>query len=243
MAYEGMMNPVMQDQARCVANCMGCGAQPQCLIARSRITDVQHWNGLVQSQQNLASGKALFEAGAPASSVYSVRAGCVKTFTIDADGHERVLGFHLPGDIIGLEAFGQSQYNMHAVALTPSQVCAIPRASMTEVVAGSAELLHRLVERLSHSLRAALTLAGDYTADQRVASFLLEMQRRLSPLPGKPMRLPMSRRDIANYLRLATETVCRVLTRFEQQGLVKVEERRIDILAPAELQRSASSGV
>ena len=220
---------------RTAPNCLMCPASANCLVGDAGHDSMLRWNSILQVQMSVAQGASIFDLGDVASAVFTVRAGCIKTFTVDHDGHERVRGFHLPGDIVGLDALGGERHVAHAIAVMPSQICRVPRAALLKLLAETPSLMLRLVERLSSNLGSALTLAGDYSADQRVAAFLLSMQERLNPLPGAAAKLPMGRRDIANYLRMATETVCRVLTRFEQQGLIKTQERVFRVLNPAAL--------
>ena len=90
---------------------------------------VAQWNALVQSHVSLAeAGRTLFAAHDPANAIYVVRAGCVKSVTIDDEGNERVRGFHLPGDLVGLDALGTERYPASAVAVVPSQVCRVPKS-------------------------------------------------------------------------------------------------------------------
>ena len=221
-------------------NCLMCPAASTCVIHDLSRDTVVEWNSLVQAHVSLSSsGKALFEAGDAMSALYVVRAGCVKTVTVDDEGNERVRAFHLPGDLVGLDALHAARYPASAIAVVPSQLCRIPKAVAMQKLAQNPELAQRLFERMSSNLGSALALSGDYTADQRVAAFLINMQSRLNPLPGTPARLPMARRDIANYLRLATETVCRVLTRFVAGGLIQADDRRIKLLKSAQLQSLA----
>jgi len=245
MAYEGFAPDMVAAPAAgtrsCPSSCQHCPSRRSCLAADLGTEETRRWSELVSNVNNLAAGKTLFECGDVAQTVYSVRAGCIKTFTLDADGNERVRGFHLAGDVIGLDALTQDRYPMHAVAVAPTQVCQVSRNELRQFATLTPALMNRLVESLSHSLRSALSLAGDHSAEQRVAAFLLHMHSRLEPLPGRPLRLPMGRRDIANYLRLATETVCRVLTRFEQAGHVAVRDREVTLRAPAALRELAQS--
>ncbi len=221
-------------------NCLMCPAASACMVHDLPRETVIEWNRLVQTHVSLSSsGKALFEVGDAMNAIYVVRAGCVKTVTVDDDGNERVRGFHLPGDLIGLDALHAERYPSSAIAIVPSQLCRIPRTLAVEKLAQNPVLAQRLFERMSSNLGSALALSGDYTADQRVAAFLINMQSRLNPLPGAAARLPMARRDIANYLRLATETVCRVLTRFAAGGLIQADDRKIRLLKSAQLQSLA----
>jgi len=210
-------------------NCQLCPASGTCLIQGSCAEDIARWNALAQNFLSLpAAGKNLFDAGAPTSALYIVRAGCLKSCTIDAEGQERVRAFYLPGDIIGLDALGSDAYPCSVVTVVPSQVCKIPKAQVMSLLSTAPSLMQRLLARTSRELAQALTLAGDYTAEQRVAAFLLALHQRLGGTTTT-MRLPMPRRDIANYLRLATETVCRVLTRFQSKGWIDSDDKKLTV--------------
>ncbi len=214
---------------RCKPNCAMCPAGVRCFTAGVSGAELAAWNELVQTHVPLFPGHgALFAAGDTAENLYLVRAGCVKTYTVDEDGNERIRGFHLPGDLIGLDALSRKHHPCTAAAVEPSQVCVIPRVRILAEMPRSPLLMQRLLERTSRELSAALSLSGDFTADQRVAAFVLSMQERLSP-NGEKLRLPMTRRDIGNYLRLATETVCRVITRLEHQGVLESRDRALSI--------------
>ncbi len=213
----------------CKTRCVLCPVSGACLIRGAAREEIERWSASVEGQLSLATaGKTLFEAGAVANAIYIVRAGCLKGFTVDEDGTERVRGFYLPGDFIGLDALGMTNYPATVVAVTPSQACRMPVSQVRRLMAESPALMQRLLDRTSRELAQALTLAGDYTAEQRLAAFLLTMQQRLGS--ESAVKLPMTRRDIGNYLRLATETVCRVLTRFESQGRIRSDSKTVRVV-------------
>lgn len=202
-------------------NCLACPVSGQCPV-EDRLCDT-----IAESTQSAPSislphsGKPLYAAGTPAFAIYVVRAGCLKTVTHDADGNEHVRGFHFPGDLVGLDAVGASTYPSSAVAVSPSQVCRLSKGQLRQLFKTQPDQLRRLLEHTSRELRDALALSGNFTAEQRVAGFLVEMEQRLATKPGDGFSLPMTRRDIANRLRLATETVCRVLARFVDHGWLR----------------------
>lgn len=219
-------------------NCLMCPAASACLTRGISQDLISQWNGAVQNHLSLGRpGKALFETGDAANAIYVVRAGCIKSLTVDGDGNERVRAFHLPGEIVGLDAWGAEHHPSTAVAVVPSQVCRIPKLAALQKLAESPLLAQRLLERFSHDLAQAQALAGDFTADQRVAGFLLAMRARLAR--STALKLPMTRRDIANFLRLATETVCRVLTRFESRGWIRSDEKNLQLANESALLRLA----
>jgi CRP/FNR family transcriptional regulator len=227
------------DALACHLRCTVCPTAAACVIRGATRAEIERWNGAVEATVSLASpGKTLVEAGMPANAIYTVRAGCLKSFTVDADGTERVRGFYLPGDIVGLDALGGDSFPATIVAVTPSQVCKIPAAAVRRLMAESPFLARRLLDRTSAELAHALTMAGDYTAEQRLAAFLLSMRQRLGAASGD-LKLPMTRRDIANYLRLATETVCRVLARLEHQGQIRSDSKTVRLVDARALRATA----
>lgn len=220
--------------------CHHCPAAAGCLVAGASVRDLGVWDEAVEGNVPVArAGKALVSAGSRADSVYVVRAGCLKSCTVDQEGQERVRSFFLSGDIIGLDTLGLDRHPADVIAIVPSQLCRIPKSRALALIERAPVLMQRLVERTSRDLAQALDLAGDFSADQRVAAFLLAIRSRLGS--GAVLRLPMTRRDIANYLRLATETVCRVLGRFEARGLLVCADKTVHLVQPAGLESLAGS--
>lgn len=216
------------------SSCALCPASKTCLAGGLGREDASRWEEAQLQRIALATpGQSLFHAGDAAEAVFIVRAGCVKTFAMDAEGNERVRGFFFPGDVVGFEALGAEKYPASAQAVSASQVCRIPRRQLNALMAASPALAQRVLERITADLRLSLAISGDYTADQRLAAFLVQMQQRLAH--EDVIRLPMTRRDIGNYLRLATETVCRVLARFESRGWVAAQDKTLRVRKPVEL--------
>ncbi len=215
--------------------CTLCPVGGNCLTNGLSQADMQRWAGVMIPHLPLAlPGKFLYAAGSTADSVYVVRAGCIKTSTVDDQGVERIRGFFFPGDVVGLDAIGVSHYPENAVTVVASQVCRVSRGQLLGLFASAPTLNQRVMERLTQDLRLALALAGDFSADQRVAAFLLHLQERLH-CAGNILKLPMGRREIGSYLRLANETVCRVLTRLEEKGWLRSADKTITLKEPAAL--------
>lgn len=169
---------------------------------------------------------------------YAIRSGSVKSYVIDADGTERVRGFLHRGDLVGLDALNSRWTQSSVQALVDTELCVVTRESLLSQASRANTVLHStLISSLSQALDQAYTLAGDYTADQRIARFLLEISHK-SEDPTH-LVLYMGRRDIANYLRLVTETVSRTLTRFQNQGWIKVNRRHVHVLKREALLRTA----
>jgi CRP/FNR family transcriptional regulator len=185
----------------------------------------------------LHDGDHLFRVGDAFRALFAVRSGYVKTYVVDEAGQEQVLGFHLPGELVGLDAIYPQRHQCNAVALDTMTVCEMPYAEITRLASEVPSLQQQMFRLMSKDIGSAFMLAGDHTAEERLAAFLMSLSQRLK-LRGYSdthLVLAMPRRDIANYLRLATETVSRVLTRFEKDGLIAVERRDIRILDAARL--------
>lgn len=177
-------------------------------------------------------GDLIFREGDPFTAIAAVRAGTVKTFVVDNSGDEHVLGFFLPGEVIGLNAIHPARYPCNAVALDTVSLCRFSFPRMAVLAGRMPGLQNQLFRLLSQDIGKAALLAGDYSADERVAAFLLGLSRRLAQrgLSGRRFQLAMTRSDIGNYLRLAPETVSRVLRRLQDDGTLAVERREVEIL-------------
>jgi CRP/FNR family transcriptional regulator len=175
--------------------------------------------------------------GDPLRALFAVRGGFFKTYLIEATGREQVLGFHLPGELMGLDAIWPQKHQCNAVALSTASVCELPYGAITDLSQQLPGLQQSMLRLLSKELALSHSLAGDFTAEERVAGFLVSLSSRMKVrgLSETQMTLAMSRRDLANYLRLATETVSRVFSRFEQDGLIAVDRRQVALRDPERL--------
>jgi CRP/FNR family transcriptional regulator len=187
---------------------------------------------LVEHVGPFREGQHIFREGDEFNSIAGIRAGTVKTYVTDLAGREQVLGFFLPGEVIGLNAISQSRYPCNAVALDTVLLCRFSFPKMATLAAKMPGLQQQLFRLLSEDIGKASLLAGDFAADERLAAFLVGLARRYAArgLSQTRLRLPMARTDIANYLRLAAETVSRILRRFQDDGIVRVERRDVEIL-------------
>lgn len=212
--------------------CGSCSLAELCLPMGLTKTDVERLESLIEPSAPLHTDDHLFRVGDPFRALYAVRGGFFKTYLVDEAGREQVLGFHLPGELIGLDAIWPERHQCNAVALDTASVCALPFAEVETLSAKIPSLQHTMFRLLSRDIAESHALAGDLTAEQRIAAFLLSLSSRLKVrgYSETHLTLAMPRRDIANYLRLATETVSRVLTRFEREGVIAVERRDVRLI-------------
>jgi CRP/FNR family transcriptional regulator len=212
--------------------CMACAFSHVCLSQGIDDEAMGQLDELIDHVGPLKAGDVIFRKGDGFKSIAAVRAGTVKTCVIDREGREHVLGFHLPGEVIGLSAIDENQYRCNAVALDTVMVCQFSFDRISSLATRVPDLQQQLFRLISREIGNATLMVGDWSPDQRMAVFLMDFSRRLAirGFSEKRFQLTMSRIDIANYLRLAPETVSRVLKRFQDDGLARIDKREIELL-------------
>jgi CRP/FNR family transcriptional regulator len=218
--------------------CSTCAFSAACLQQGFDKSMLRELHVLVEHIGPFESGQHIFREGDPFTAIAAVRGGTVKTYVVDADGREQVQGFFLPGEVIGLSAISQSKYPCNAVALEPTVLCRFSFPTMAALATRMPGLQQELFRLLSQDIGRAGLLAGNYSADERLAAFLLSLSRRFAARGFSPERfqLAMSRTEIGNYLRLASESVSRVFRRFQDEGILHVERRDLEILDRGKLE-------
>lgn len=213
-------------------SCRSCSLRDLCLPLGLGADDMQKLESIVHSRGPIRSGEHLFREGDAFHALYAVKSGAVKTYTIDNQGREHVLGFHIAGEVTGLDGIHSGRNRCNAVALQTTSVCAVPFARLEQVIHEVPGLQAQMLRIMSRELSASAQLATDHSAEERLAGFLLGLSKRYARrgLPPNLLSLPMPRRDIASHLRLATETVSRLFARFQADGLVSVRRREVQIL-------------
>lgn len=212
--------------------CLECAFHGRCL---ARAEDGTSGNDIAVSPRILHRGDHLFRTNEEFHNVYTVRSGAIKTYVILQSGEEQVIGFHTPGDVVGLDAIDSGHYMCNAMVLDTSCICPLPFEQLCRLGARSPVIQGRLMRSLSRRIvdhEGLLLILGQKTADQRMAAFLLHISRQQHRLglSAVDINLPMSRADIASYLALAVETVSRVLTRLQEGGVLDVQRNHVRIL-------------
>lgn len=188
----------------------------------------------------------LFRNGEALRGLYVVKTGSVKTYV--SDGKEQVLGFHLPGELIGLGAIEQHCHSRSAKVLETSAICEIPYLPLEQLASSLPMLqrqLYRLLSRELNQHSEMLLLLGRKPAAERLATFLNDLSQRFGRrgLSATEFTLSMSRHDIGNYLGLAVETISRLFSRFQADGLLQVDRKQIKLLDGAALKRLSGAPV
>ena len=211
--------------------CKDCGIYQLCLTVGGDV-DLSLLDLLVKSRRTYKRGELLYRIGEPYRAAFAIRSGSVKTSVLTDDGRVQVTGFHIPGEVLGLNAIINERYNCEARALETTSVCEVPFERYEELALQlpglQRQMLKIMGEEIVHNQEMMLLL-GKKKAEERLATFLVNLSRRLERhgRPALEFKLSMSRTDIGNYLGLAEETVCRIITRFEEKSLISTERRLV----------------
>jgi CRP/FNR family nitrogen fixation transcriptional regulator len=187
---------------------------------------------LIANDFNYMRGAEIYGEAEPADYVYEVASGAVRTYKLLSDGRRQIGAFHLVSDVFGLE--NNEVHRFTAEAIVDTRLRLIKRQSLESAAESDLLVAHNLLSLTTRSLQHAenhMLLLGRKTALERVAAFLLEMDRRLKAT--QVLALPMCRRDIADYLGLTIETVSRALSSLQEQGILAflgMNQRQIVLL-------------
>lgn len=220
--------------------CGDCTLFQLCLPVGMDPPDLARLEGIIQRRRPLQRGEFVFRMGEGFHSIYAVRSGSVKTFVLTEDGREQVTGFHLPGELLGLDAISGEVHPCTARALETASLCEIPFDQLETLWAVIPALPRQLMRVMGKEIlhdQTLLMLMSKKNAEERLAAYLLNLSMRFGRR-GYSLRdynLSMSRSDIGNYLGLAKETVSRLFTRFERDGLLRFEARRFWVANSARL--------
>jgi CRP/FNR family transcriptional regulator, anaerobic regulatory protein len=226
--------------ARTMIACSSCCLQSVCLPCDLKAGDLERFGDIAAAKRKVARGASLYRPDEAFDSLYAVRSGAFKTVGVSNNGEEKVTGFYLPGELLGLDSISNGRHGYSAVALEDSDVCAIPFAALEKMALSVPMLQHKLFRVLSGDIsrdQGLMLLLGRMSADQRLAAFLLSLSRRYQRLGFSASRftLRMTREEIGNYLGLTLETVSRLMSRFQKESLIGVRQREIDIKEPVRL--------
>ena len=215
--------------------CADCQLQDLCLPIGISRTDVERLDQIVSRKRPLQRGSTLFNQGDQFGALYAIRSGSIKSYTVSDDGREQINAFHLPGEILGLDAISESTHPSAAVALETTSVCELPFDRLHSLAHEIKGLQHQLLRVMSRELNADerfMRILASRNAEERLAGFLLNLASRhgMRGYSSTEFNLSMSRHDIANYLGLAVETVSRLFTRFQQDGLIEAHRKAVKIL-------------
>lgn len=214
--------------------CSACSLRELCLPAGLDLAEINVVDKLIKQHRAVAHGEYLFRNKAPLHSLYAIRTGFMKTSVFHVDGGEQVVGFHMAGDLMGLDAISGGRHVCDAAALDDSEVCEIPLDVLEQLsreIPSLRQHFHRILSREIARDHGMMLLLGRMRADERLAMFLLNLSQRLAArgYSSTEFVLRMTRTDIGSYLGMKLETVSRAFSRMQVRDLIEVHNRHVRI--------------
>lgn len=216
-------------------SCEACSLSELCL-SRGLTSDQMHRiDEFIERPRKLENNQLIFEPGDKFYGFYAVRTGGVKTYLTKKTGEQQILGFHLPGEIFGMDGMEHSSHRCYASTMDITSYCVLPFDKLDELCEVLPDFRKQIYKLMGHELNCDHShqlLLGQQTAHERLATFLLNISSRFAHrgFSAHSFMLPMSRHDIACYLGIAVETVSRLFKSFQEQGIVAINRKQVDIL-------------
>ncbi len=212
--------------------CNYCGIYNLCLPLGLESADMSLLDSVVRRKAVFKRGQLLFRPGKRFDYVYAIRSGSVKSYLCTEDGRTQITGFHIAGELLGLSALAARHYTCEARALETTSVCMVDAAQFEELAQAIPSLQYQMLTIMSKQIRhdeELMLLLGKRSAEEKLAGYLVGLSKRYASRNYSPteFHLSMSRGDIGNYLGIAEETVCRILTRFRGEKLITTQRRHI----------------
>ncbi|MDX9707535.1 MAG: fumarate/nitrate reduction transcriptional regulator Fnr [Azospira sp.] len=222
--------------------CSNCNLHELCLPLGLSQAEIEKLDELVSSRRRLRRGEHLYRAGEAFGAIYAVRSGFFKTDVLLEDGREQVTGFQMTGELLGLDGISTEHHSCNAVALEDSEVCTIPFLHLEGLSREIQTLQHHFHKVMSREIvrdHGVMMLLGTMRAEERLATFLLNLSQRFTARGYSPdeFYLRMTREEIGSYLGLKLETVSRAFSRFQEEGLIAVQQKHVRILSITGLKR------
>ena len=222
--------------------CSSCNLRELCLPVGFSDREIMRLDTLVDTRRTVRHGDTLFRAGDPFAALYAVRTGFFKTRVSSEDGRDQVTGFQMAGELLGLDGIGADRHTCDAVALEDSQVCVIPFERLEDLSREFSDLqrqFHKIMSREIVRDHGVMLLLGSMRAEERLAAFLLNLTERLQArgFSASAVVLRMTRGEIGSFLGLKLETVSRIFSKFQDDGVLQVKQRNVRVLDAAALRR------
>lgn len=215
--------------------CSNCNLRELCLPMGFSDKEMGRLDTMVATRRTVQRGDTLFRTGDHFESLYAVRTGFFKTRVSSEDGRDQVTGFQMAGELLGLDGISADRHTCDAVALEDSQVCVIPYGQLEYLSREFSDLqrqFHRIMSREIVRDQGVMLLLGSMRAEERLAAFLLNLTQRLQArgFSASSLVLRMTREEIGTYLGLKLETVSRCFSKFQDDGVLQVKQRQIEVL-------------
>jgi CRP/FNR family transcriptional regulator len=232
MASQPCFTPVDVHKLKTV--CSTCSLRELCLPAGLDSQELEKVDLVVNRRRPIKRGDFLYRAGSELQLLYAIRTGFMQSCVLHEDGREQVAGFHMMGDLMGLDAISSNRHMCDAIALEDSEVCEIPFSILEQLshdIPSLQQHFHRIMSREIVRDYGVMLLLGSMRAEERLAAFLLNLSQRFAArgYSSSEFNLRMTREEIGSYLGLKLETISRVLSRLQEDALIEVQNKRIKI--------------
>ncbi|KVX03016.1 electron transport transcriptional regulator EtrA [Shewanella frigidimarina] len=219
----------------CAIHCHDCSMEALCIPFTLNNDELDKLDSIIERKKPIQKGDLIFKSGDVLKSLYAIRSGTIKSYTITEQGDEQITGFHLAGDVIGFDGIHAQRHQSFAQALETSMVCEIPYETLDDLSGSMPKLRQQIMRLMSNEIMSdqeMILLLSKKNAEERLAAFINNLANRFGNRGFSPheFRLTMTRGDIGNYLGLTVETISRLLGRFQKSGLIEVKGKYISII-------------
>jgi len=223
------------DVAQIRSSCSSCSLRELCLPVGLNDEEVGALGEVVVHKRKIPRGGYLHRTGTKFQVLYAVKSGFLKTCILEEDGRQQVTGFHMTGELLGLDAISADVHTCDAIALEDSEVCEIPFSKLEDISRTIPSLMHHFHKIMSREIvrdHGVMLLLGSMKAEERLASFLLNMSRRFAirGYSETDFNLRMTREEIGSYLGLKLETVSRAFSKLQEEAIISVNNKHVRIL-------------
>jgi CRP/FNR family transcriptional regulator, anaerobic regulatory protein len=215
-------------------DCKRCGLHDICLPVSLSSADLDMFDKIIKRKTIYQKNQIIYNQGDKFTSIYAIKSGAIKTIKDDIN-ETQIIGFYLPGELLGLDAINSNLHMCTAIAIETTAICEIPfdaLEGMVLKVPGLGRQMIKIMSREKESDEIRMMILAHKSAKTRIARFLVNLSLRYSyrNLSGKDFKLSMSRIDTANYLGLALETVSRTLSNFKNEKIIYMSNKMVNIL-------------
>jgi len=241
--FEALERYVQLDSRRSVkplavvakSTCANCGARHACMPPELSAAGVEAFSKAFGNTRRVKRGEAIYRAGDVFHNLYVARAGSSKTIAVYRDGRQQITGFQISGEFLGMDGIGTGKHTVDAVALEDSVMCVIAFKELEGLCDENKAMQHHVHKLMSREIvreSGLLMMMGNLTAEERVAAFLLNLSQRFQDRGYSPaeFQLRMTREEIGCHLGLTLETVSRMFSKLQRQGLIDMRGKQAKIV-------------
>lgn len=215
--------------------CSNCNVRDICMPVGASPDLLKKLDELVYVRRRLKSGTILYHTGSHFHALFAVKSGFVKTENLHDDGRVQISGFYMAGEIFGFDGIATDEHMCTSVALEDSEICIIPLDRIEHIGHELEQLQHHFYKLMSREIvrdHTIMMLLGSMHGEERLAAFMLNLSQRFQLRGYSPYNLVlrMKREEIGSYLGMKVETVSRIFSKFQEQGLLEVHQKNIRIL-------------